>query len=390
MNIAFIVSGAEPGRDGMGDYTLSLAAALKSLGHSVLVVALNDQRLADPSGSASHENADGVAVEQFAPDLPWSVRIDRACARLRDFRPRWVSFQMSCYAYQRKGLLAGFGRKVRRLAAVCENWQVMFQELWVGFETGASPRRRLVGLLQRHFIKPSVLALRPRLLQTSTPLFQALLRTIGIEASVLPLAGSIAVNPDAGAAWFLEMLGGAARAAWLAGGFFGAIYPNWEPEPLFSSLRKVAAKTGRKVCIFAAGRMGAGGEEIWSRLPGAYPDFQFEKLGALSVERVSQYLQNLDFGIAATPWLVIGKSSATAAMLDHGLPVMVTRNDSRPRGNLHIEPPADPLLILADGDVSERFFAGLPRRAPRHSSRDLAAEFVRRLEAAESAPRLGS
>ncbi len=372
----------------MGDYTLSLAAALRSLGHAVLVVALNDRWVSDVAG---HDNAAGVALERLPSGLPWAERMDRACARLRDFRAEWVSFQMSCYAYHRKGVLYAFNRHLRKLAAVCDNWQVMFQELWVGFETGASPRRRLVGALQRHLIKPAVQTLRPRLLQTSTPLFQALLRTIGLEASVLPLAGSIPVHPDSDPGWFLQILGGTGaspRGSYLAGGFFGAIYPNWEPEPFFSSLRTVAAKTGQKVRIFAAGRMG-GGEAIWDRLPAAYPDFRFEKLGALSVERVSQYLQNLDFGIAATPWLVIGKSSATAAMLDHGLPVMVTRNDSQPRQPLPIAAPADPLLILADRDVSDRFLAGLPRRAPRHSSRDLAAEFVRRMEAASSAPRLG-
>ena len=128
---------------------------------------------------------------------------------------------------------------------------------------------------------------------------------------------------------------------------------------------------------------------MWERRVLEYPDFRFHKLGELAFERVSQYLQNLDFGIAATPWVAIGKSSATAAMLDHGLPVMVTRNDSQPRGRLVIDPPSDPLLILADGDVSERFLAGLPRREPKHTARDLAEEFVRRMEQAKSAPRFG-
>ena len=54
--------------------------------------------------------------------------------------------------------------------------------------------------------------------------------------------------------------------------------PNWEPEPFFSSLKKVAQKTGQKVTIFAAGRMGGGGEAIWERLAPAYPDFRFQKL----------------------------------------------------------------------------------------------------------------
>ena len=397
MKIAFVTSSAEAGKDGMGDYTLSLAAALQSLGHSVLVIGLNDRWIEEGSAAATRDNADGVALERLASTIPFPDRIDRACARLTDFRPDWASFQMSCYAYHPKGILFGVNRHLRRLAEACENWQVMFQELWIAFQKDASLKNRIVGTLQRRSIKGGVCALRPKLLQTSTPLFRAMLRTIGIEASVLPLAGSIPVNPDAGVDWFLEALGkpgspvaAEKRKEHLAGGFFGAIYPNWEPEPFFSSLRKVASKTGQKVTIFAAGRMGGGGEVIWDRLAPAYPDFRFHKLGELSFDRVSQYLRNLDFGIAATPWLAIGKSSATAAMLDHGIPVLVTRNDSQPRLRLDIEPPADPLLILADRDVSDRFLAGLPRREPRHTARDLAAEFVRRMEQAQSAPRFGS
>ena len=396
MRIAFVTSSAEAGKDGMGDYTLSLAAALRSLGHSVLAIGLNDRWIEKDSSAATRDNADGVALERLASSIPVPERIDRACVRLKDFRPEWASFQMSCYAYHPKGILFGVNRHLRRLAATCENWQVMFQELWIAFQKDASLKNRLVGTLQRLSIKGGVKALQPKLLQTSTPLFRALLRTIGIEASVLPLAGSIPVNPDPGTDWFLEVLGenGAPilaekRKAHLVGGFFGAIYPNWEPEPFFSSLRKVAQKTGQRVTILAAGRMGGGGEAIWNRLAPLYPDIRFHKVGELSFDRVSQYLRNLDFGIAATPWLAIGKSSATAAMLDHGIPVMVTRNDSQPRLRLEIEPPADPLLILADRDVSERFLAGLPWREPRHTARDLAAEFVRRMQQAQSARRFG-
>ena len=394
VNIAFINSSAEPGRDGVGDYTFSLAAALCSLGHSVLVIALTDRWVTGASDAVVVHNPEGVAMERIPSSLPLPQRIDRACARLKAFHPDWVSFQMLCYAHNPKGLLFRFNRHLPRLVATCENWQVTFHELWIGFHKGALWKHRLVGALQRHSIRRAVQILRPKALQTSTPLFQALLKTIGIEAAVVPLAGSIPVTLDTGLDWFLEVLGqpgvpveAAKRSEYLVGGFFGAMYPGWEPEPFFSSLRTVAAKTGQKVSIFAAGKMGS--EAIWDRLPSAYPDFNFHKLGQLPTGRVSQYLRNLDFGIATTAWGLIGKSSATAAMLDHGLPVMVTRDDYQPRQVLQLEPPADPLLIPADQDVSARFITGLPRRAPHNSAADLAVELVRRMEAARSVPRLG-
>ncbi|MEO6785370.1 MAG: hypothetical protein ABI318_04480 [Chthoniobacteraceae bacterium] len=390
MKIALIVSGAEPGRDGIGDYALSLGTSLRTLGHSVLVVALNDRWI---SGAVTAPNPDGIELERLPSSLPLRERIDGARARLEAFRPDWASFQMCCYGYHRKGLLFGFNRHLPRLAVACENWQVMFHELWIG---GTSLKHRLIGALQRHLIVRAVRILRPRLLHTSTPVFRAHLSTVGIEASVLPLTGNIPVNPDPGLDWFMEVLGepgrpvaAQERTQHLAGGFFGTIYPEWQPEPFFSSLRTVAAKTGQRVTILSAGRMGSASEALWNSLPPAYPDFRFHRLGELPVSRVSQYLRNLDFGIAATPWIAIGKSGATAAMLDHGVPVMVTRNDVRPDPRLEIEPPADPLLILAERDVSDRFLAGLPRRAPRHSAQDLAAEFVERMERAQAAARFG-
>ncbi|MCX6981203.1 MAG: hypothetical protein NTV08_10690 [Verrucomicrobia bacterium] len=399
MKIAFITSSAEPGKDGMGDYTRSLAAALCGVGHEVLVVGLNDRWLADQSAVVSGKNADGVLLERCPQSLPYAERIGRVAARLRDFGADWASFQMSCYAYHPKGLFFGLNRHLPKLASAVENWQVMFQELWIAFETDSTLKQRLVGILQRLAIKGGVRALRPKIFHTSTPLFRAMLKTIGIGASILPLAGSIPVNPDPGTEWFHGLLGlvgakGAPiaadqRSGHLVVGFFGAIYPNWEPEPFFSSLRNVAQKTGQKVTILAAGRMGGGGEEIWERLVPAYPDFGFQKLGELSFGRVSQYLRNLDIGIAATPWLAIGKSSATAAMLDHGIPVMVTRNDCQPRQRLQIDPPSNPLLILAEHDVTDRILAGFPRHEPRHTARDLAEEFVRRMEKVKSAPKAG-
>ena len=191
----------------MGDYTLSLAAGLRSLGHSLLVIGLNDKWIENGAATAGGENASGVLVERLASSLPYAERVDRACARMRDFRADWASFQMSCYAYHRKGLLFGLNRHLRRLSDTCENWQMMFQELWSAFHIGAPMRKRLVGVLQRYAILGGVRAMRPRLLQTSTPLFRAMLKSVGIEASILPLPGSIPVNPDPGTEWFLGLLG---------------------------------------------------------------------------------------------------------------------------------------------------------------------------------------
>src|SRR6201995_2483307 len=50
-------------------------------------------------------------------------------------------------------------------------------------------------------------------------------------------------------------------------------------------------------------------------------------VGEKEPAELSRLLQTLDFGIGTHPWALLGKSGAVAAMLDHGLPVIVPRDD---------------------------------------------------------------
>jgi len=82
---------------------------------------------------------------------------------------------------------------------------------------------------------------------------------------------------------------------------------------------------------------------------------------------VSQLLHAADFGIAAHPWALIGKSGAATAMLEHGLPVLVPRDDWTLRGGLADRgPAADPLLQRLSGLEAGTTAHWLARRrAPR-------------------------
>ncbi|MBC8009655.1 MAG: hypothetical protein H7067_06130, partial [Burkholderiales bacterium] len=88
--------------------------------------------------------------------------------------------------------------------------------------------------------------------------------------------------------------------------------------------------------------------------------------GELDHASVSRLFATADFGIAPHPWALIGKSGAAAAMLEHGLPVLVPRDDWRLRGIASPDSPAsDPLLArLADLDplATDRWLAS--RRPP--------------------------
>ncbi len=77
--------------------------------------------------------------------------------------------------------------------------------------------------------------------------------------------------------------------------------------------------------------------------------------------RISKILNTLDLGLATSPRQMIQKSGSAAAMLEHGLTLLVTRNDWRLREG---SPPADeafPRLLSP-----EQFAAldALPMRDP--------------------------
>jgi hypothetical protein len=154
----------------------------------------------------------------------------------------------------------------------------------------------------------------------------------------------------------------------------GSLYPVWSPEPLFSGIAEAAARAGRRVAIASIGRLGPG-EQLFAQMAARYAGrFSFAALGERSPEEISTFLQSIDFGIATTPWSLIGKSGTAAAMLDHGVPVVVTRND----GSTVDGAVPDPLLYPLDRNLP-RWLLEARGRPPHERLPDIAQRFLREL-----------
>jgi hypothetical protein len=100
MKIAFLCSSLEPGRDGVGDYTRTLAGELVRLGHQVFLIALNDRWI---TGEKAEEQA-RLQTLRFGPNLSIAGRVTIARQALDQFAPDWVSLQYVCYGFHPKGL----------------------------------------------------------------------------------------------------------------------------------------------------------------------------------------------------------------------------------------------------------------------------------------------
>jgi hypothetical protein len=81
--------------------------------------------------------------------------------------------------------------------------------------------------------------------------------------------------------------------------------------------------------VISAGRLGAG-ESVWREMTATSGSrVPMLRLGEQPAGRISELLTTVDFGIATTPLALVGKSATVAAMFDHGLPVVVNRDDCR-------------------------------------------------------------
>lgn len=329
MKIAFITSSLEPGKDGVGDYTRLLAEECVRQGHECCLVSLNERLLTQIFKSKIVVDSVEIPLLRLPANISWNQRTAYAEKLLALFQPDWISLQFVPYGYQDKGIVINLSKWLRPLIRG-RRLHIMFHELWIGQYVGAKLKEQLVGTAQKFFILRMVKQLQPTVVNTSNSTYIARLKQIGVSSSILPMYGNIPISEHNGANWlFLELqkLGLDIKKEnrnqfWLFG-FFGTLHSLWPPEPLFTYLHQAAIQHQRKVVIISIGRLGSG-ETLWKKLSKTYSyQFSFIQLGEQSSVKVSEFLNFIDFGIATSPNVVIGKSGTIAAMLEHGLPVIV-------------------------------------------------------------------
>ena len=376
MRLLFLCSSLEPGRDGVGDYTRALAHACLDQGHTCALIALRDPHLQKTVAGTDRE---GMPFLRFPSGTGLSRTRAEAVAFRERFAPDWISLQLVAYGLHPKGLL--FEPLPTLRAIVGETpLHLMLHELWLGNDEVPSLRHRIIGFLQRISLQRLISTLRPRMIATSNPVYAALLKTIGRDARISPLFGNIPITSGGSLPAALTETGIVENPDWWLGLFFGGLYPQWKPEPFFTQLARAAKKAAKHVCLVLAGNAGGDGEKIWADLVRDYSDsFRFVAVGEQPAPVVSSLMQAADFGIAASPWSVIGKSGSVASMLDHGLPVIVTRDDFQPRVRATLPPSTDPLLHRCDNKLEAKLVAGLPKRAPSARVMAIAASLGREL-----------
>ena len=330
-----------------------------------MAIALNDPNVSKTMDLIQESDGTPVAALRLARVKPWEGRISEARERLNRFQPDWLSFQFVTFGYHRKGLCAGLGKK---LAAINSRtvWHVMFHELWLGLDEKTPLKYRVLGAMQRMFIRDMIHKLRPRVVQTQTEPYRQVLTREKIPASVLPLISNVPYVKGDGWAGLLEPLLAAAgqpanRTEFYLAGIFGSVHPEWSAEEAVKVLLPLAQKSQKRLVLVFLGRnnlTSAAFNELKSRLRGRA---EIITTGERSIAEISQMLQALDLGLATSPRQAIQKSGSVAAMLEHGLPVLVTRDDWRLRG-IEIKPADTSSRLLTPDKFA--LLESLPTREP--------------------------
>lgn len=325
MKLVILCGSLEPGKDGVGDYSRQLANYCRSQNHSVLLCSLNDGWI----------KLDAVAKEsqeiRIASVTPWPQRIEALQKTLDFFQPDFISLQFVPYAYHKRGFCRDLALHLRVLAKKYR-WQIMFHELWLGLNKADSLKYKLLGFWQRRHALQLVRTLSPKVTHTQSAVYAKFLLREQVASIRLPLFSNIDIvaSPDFAQTYDLLTQHGLTLTPENRSGtfvilFFGSLHPEWTPDLL---MQKMA---GKKSLFLSLGRLGGVGGKIWRQFSEKYAkQARFMNLGELTAPEISTALQFADAGVAASPWNLIEKSGSVVAMLEHGLPVIVTRNDFLP------------------------------------------------------------
>ena len=356
MRLAFLCGSLEPGRDGVGDYSRRLAGECIRQGHLSVMVGINDPYLQKAQCGSQEIEGASISVLRLPAVMPWSERLVEARTWLGEFQPDWTSLQFVPFAFHRKGLCFGLGKF---LASASPNspWHIMFHELWLGLGENAPLKDRVYGAMQRRIALDLAGRLQPRIVNTQAEPYRRALQRENIRAAILPLFSNVPKVAGDGWGGLLEPLvteavgDGHDRNHLYLAGVLGGVHPEWDAEEAVNTILPLARRWKKRLILVFIGKNNLAQKALNQLKSQLQNRAQVVVTGERTGAEISRILQSLDLGLAASPRQMIQKSGSAAAMLEHGLKMLVTRDDWRLR---EANPPAEtnPPWLLSPGEFA--------------------------------------
>ncbi len=327
-SLLLICGSLEPGKDGVGDYSRRLAAELQRRGQRVYMVSLADKTVLEVVTGSQVEQGQRIGVTRIPESLADENRIKLLAALLTKIQPSLVSLQFVPFSFHPKGLpFCLFYLLSKTLKPY--SCHVMFHELWVGMEIGATVKMKLWGRVQRLLIGGFIKRLQPGLIHSHSTLYLQQLELLGFHAKRLPLFGNIPVCPDN------KRNSDEPKLTFV---LFGMIHYGAPVYDFTAELHNLQAEFEKKIRLVFVGKCGSELSK-WQKVA-TEAGLVIEIFGEQSPERVSRILSTANMGISTTPLWLSEKSGTVAAMREHGLPVLCVARDWKPSGDFEFVLPA--------------------------------------------------
>ena len=328
MKIIFICGSAEPGKDGVGDYTRRLAAALIQHGYFVSIIALYDKSINSNKVENQYVDDQFVAVLRLCYHMSHKERLERAKDYIDSINPDWLSLQYVPFSFQKKGLAIRLGNDLNKICGA-RKWHIMLHELWCGMNIKAPLKERILGYLQRKALKIIIQDLKPVSIFTSLLSYQKYLIDININPLVVPIFGNIRVNQNFSDPQYVDFLRDLeideidSSSMHIKIGFFGTIYQLDGIEELIMNFLKYAEIQNKKLVLLIIGD--GRGPDIKTILNSK--NIIYVKTGRLSEFLLDNVLKLVDVGIMTSTSDGLDKSGSAIAFLERAIPVVVAGTD---------------------------------------------------------------
>lgn len=349
--ILFLCGSCESGKDGVGDYTVMLAAQLSRMNQNVSLIALNDKHTILDKEESFDVDGTVLKILRLSKDTAWNRRLASARNWIQAFAPDWISIQYVPFSFNDKGLPFGFAHKLKKLLTNARV-HIMFHEIWVGIKKNSPASHSVYKFFQKKIAASLTKKLRPALVNTSNRVYQLELQRVGIESDILPLFSNIPIS-QIDEAFVDGILRQAGISKTMRHQFeiicvFGSIFPDIKLDAVIEEQVRITGRQEKHLLLVFMGR--TNNDEV-ARLKQ-----QFEKLitvlnlGELSAQKVSSMLQVADKAISITPKEFIGKSGVYAVLKRHNLPVLSPFSITIPQYQAEIEKQYRDMEAAAPGE----------------------------------------
>lgn len=343
MNISekllFICGGLEPGKDGIGDYARRIARRLADYGHHSLLLSFGDVYAHSDDSFPIIDESALVRTHRFRGSLSEESVFHAAKNILNDFAPSLVCVHYNPYSFNPKGLPFGFLLALKRLLTTLPV-HVVFHELWNYFAFPISLRSKLYSPLQKRAICLLIRHFNVVSSFTTNEFYLSMLSRLGIASDLIPVFSNIPIVNSAEVA-------GSDMAKFVKLPFFWngkviAIFGSQVGSLCRQKLDKFLNDTGftcEPTLLLVIGSQTTNSavlvEKIVARLP---INSRLHYSGFLDEASVSSTLHKIDFALTTYPFELAGKSTAIAAIREHGKSVFfVGANIDKNLGVCHLD-----------------------------------------------------